>query len=77
MSSATVTIGGTSFTPTSATLSEGSGYATDSWAFTFTETTLHTLFTTAGQAIVITVPIDNPTYVSTSTADWKFVIKTA
>lgn len=70
-----MTVGGTSFTvdSSSALLTEGSGYAADTWAFTFSSATE---FADAGKDIVITVDIANPMLVTTLLEDWTFRIKT-
>ena len=74
--SATVTVGGSSFTVNSddAVVTVGSGYNPDIWYFDFSSQPA--MDDAIGKAVVITVEIDNPMLVTTLLADWAFEIKT-
>ena len=73
--SATFTIAGSTLTINTANsvYTQGSDYAADTWAFTFTAITP---ITSSGQAITITIPITNPGLIGDLKDDWTLNIKT-
>ena len=52
----------------------GTDYSPDLWAFTFTDSSSLS-FSSAGQEIVITIPIKNPPLVDSIVDDWDLLIK--